>query len=113
MEPRQSFFSKALFEDVCGWQGPSRKGRGCLATGRDHSDKDHHGARSLRVPVGAGVFPLRSSQTLLDLGRRGAKARAVREKQWGRLERQKLWARAEPFPTASQRFKKKKKKENK
>lgn len=79
VEPKQCFFSKALFEDVCGWQGPSCKDRGCLAAGRDHPYKDHHGVRSLWVPVGAGVFPLRSSQTLLDLAGRGAKVRCQGE----------------------------------
>lgn len=79
VEPKQFFFSKALFEDICGWQGPSPKDRGCLAAGHDRSDKDHHGARSLWVPVGTGVFPLRSSQTLLDLAGRGAKVRCQGE----------------------------------
>ena len=79
VEPKQCFFSKPVFEDGCGRRGPSRKDRGCLAAGRDRSDRDHHGARSLWVPVGAGVFPLRSSQTLLDLARRGPKVRCQGE----------------------------------
>lgn len=58
---KQCFFSWALFEDVCGWQSQSRKDQGCLAVSRDRFDRDHQGARSLWVPVGAGAFPLRPS----------------------------------------------------
>lgn len=90
VEPKQCFFSQTLFEGVCGWQGPSRKDQGCLAQRRDRFNKDHHGASSLRVPVGAGVFPLRSSQTLLDLAGRGAKVRCQGEEPIGGLGRQKL-----------------------
>lgn len=81
VELNQCFFSQALFEDGCGWQGQSRADQGCLATGRDHFDRDHHGGSSLWVPVATGVFPLHSSQTLLALAH-GEPRRGVGEK-WG------------------------------
>lgn len=83
VELKQCSFSQAVFEDVCGWQGQRRKDQGCLATGRDRFDKDHRGESSLWVPVGTGVFPLHSPQTLLDLDGRGATVRCWGEEPLG------------------------------
>lgn len=102
---KQCFFSQALFEDVCGWQGQSHKDQGCLAAGRDHFDKDHHGVSSLWVPVGAGVFPLLSSQTLLDLARRRATVGRQGEEPVGRRSYRATAAISYHFP----RVKKKRK----
>lgn len=110
VELKQCFFSRTLFEDVCGRQGQSHKDQGCLAAGRDHFDKDHHGASSLWVPAGAGAFPLRSSQTLLDLARRRATVGCQGAAPVGRSSLRAAAAMSYHFPGVKKKKKRKKSK---
>lgn len=109
VELKQCFFSRTLFEDVCGRQGQSHKDQGCLAAGRDHFDKDHHGASSLWVPAGAGAFPLRSSQTLLDLARRRATVGCQGAAPVGRSSLRAAAAMSYHFPGVKKKKRKKEK----